>query len=397
MKKVLIIGAGFLQSFVIRKARELGYYTLAVDLNPCAEGFKYCDKYARINITDEQACYEFAKKNNVDGVLTAATDYGVLTAAYVAEKMELPGLSYNTAKIIKNKYLVRKKLFEMGADDTERCYEVSGSDDVIKIKELIKYPVMVKPCDGSGSRGATKVEAESDIEKACEVAMGQSLTHRAIIEPFISGKEYGVESFCWGEEKKVLAIMAKEMTKPPYYAELGHAIPSGLSDDTEQKIKTCVKKALNALDINFGSVNMDILLTENNDVHIVDMGARMGGNLIGSHIIPYGTGIAYIENMIRAAVGDPVNLNPITEKKCVATRILALTPGKIEELPDFEKIRNEYCVGIEHHLKIGDIIREYHTNLDGCGYVVAVGERATENVECAKEMLDCNIKREEVI
>lgn len=394
MKKVLIIGAGFLQSFVIKKAKELGYFTLAVDANPNAEGFKYCDEYAVINIVDEKACCEFAQSQNIDGVLTAATDYGVLTAAYIAEKLKLPGLKYETAKVIKNKYLVRKKLYEMGADDTGKCYEISDIEELVEIREDISFPVMVKPCDGSGSRGAAKVDFIEELETACAAAMSNSLTHKAIIEPFIFGKEYGVESFCYNDEKFVLGVMEKQMTNPPYYAELGHCIPSGLPQEVEEKIKRCVKKALEALDINFGSVNMDLLLAEDNNVHIVDIGARMGGNLIGSHIIPYGTGICYIENMIKAAVGDCVDFSSVMPKICVATRLLALTPGKVKALPDFEKIEEEYGVEIEHHLKAGDVINEYHTNLDGCGYVVSRQDNkllATSNAAEALKKVDNEI------
>ena len=104
MKKILVIGAGFLQSFVIKKAKELGYYTLAVDLNPNAEGFEYADEHGVINIVDKEKCLEFAKAHQVDGVLTAATDYGVLTASHIAEKMNLKGINFASATCIKNKF-----------------------------------------------------------------------------------------------------------------------------------------------------------------------------------------------------------------------------------------------------------------------------------------------------
>ena len=78
MKKLLVIGAGFLQNFVIEKAKQLGYYVLAVDGNPDAAGFKNADEYAAINIVDEKACFEYAKEKKIDGVMTAATDFGVL-------------------------------------------------------------------------------------------------------------------------------------------------------------------------------------------------------------------------------------------------------------------------------------------------------------------------------
>ena len=98
MKKILIIGAGFLQSFVIKKAKSVGYETLAVDADPNAIGFRFADKYEVINIVDEKACLAYAQKENIDGVLTAATDYGVLTAAYIAREMHLGGLGRKADK-----------------------------------------------------------------------------------------------------------------------------------------------------------------------------------------------------------------------------------------------------------------------------------------------------------
>ena len=229
MKKVLVIGAGFLQTYVIRKAKEMGYITFAVDANEKAPGFAYADDHAVINIVDEKACLAYAREKKIDGVLTAATDYGVLTASYIAETMGLPGLRYESAKRIKNKYLIRKCLFENKIDDTEQAYLVDEKTDIEAMKEVLRYPVMVKPCDGSGSRGANRVDGPNDLAEACRVACEASLTHHAEIETFIVGQEYGVESLVVRGKAYVLGIMKKTMTAPPYYAELGHQIPSGLS------------------------------------------------------------------------------------------------------------------------------------------------------------------------
>ncbi|MBQ5648591.1 MAG: carbamoyl-phosphate synthase large subunit, partial [Clostridia bacterium] len=135
MKKILIIGAGFLQAFVIKRAKELGYYTCAVDGNKDAVGKKYADKFETISIIDEKACLEFAKKENINGVLTAATDYGVLTAAYIARELGLRGLDYGVAGLIKNKYRVRKRLYENGVDDTKQAYEVDENTDIAELSK----------------------------------------------------------------------------------------------------------------------------------------------------------------------------------------------------------------------------------------------------------------------
>ncbi len=384
MKKILIIGAGFLQAFVIEKAKAMGYETLTVDANPNAEGFKYADKYKVVNVVDEEACLEYAKEEKIDGVLTAATDYGVLTAAHIAQKMNLPGLKYDVAQLIKNKYRVRKCLYENHVDDTEQAYEVNGDTDIEELSEKIQFPVMVKPCDGSGSRGASRVDSKKDFKKACEYAMSSSITHRAEVESFIVGKEYGAESIVVDGEVHVLGIMRKWMTEPPYYAELGHAIPTDLPSEVEKKAKKCVENAIKALGINFGSVNMDMLITGNGKIHIVDIGARMGGNMIGPCVIPYGTGIDYMANMICNVVGDKVDLTPDIHGT-VATRLLAFDKdGVVKQLPDFDMLEKEYGVEIYHHLEVGQEINEYHTNLDGCGYIISKSENiddAVNNVE----------------
>lgn len=388
MKKVLIIGAGFLQDFVIRKAKSMGYETYAVDADENAVGFRSADKHAVINIVDEKACLEYARKVNIDGVLTAATDYGVLTAAYIAKEMHLSGLDYEVAKLIKNKYRVRKRLFEARVDDTEQAYEVDATTDISALRESLAFPVMVKPCDGSGSRGAARVDSFEQLVSACETAMSVSITHRAEIETFIVGREYGAESFVINGEIHVLSIMRKKMTDPPYYAELGHAIPTDLPPAVEEKARQCVEKAIKALGINFGSVNMDMLITADGKIHIVDVGARMGGNMIGPCVIPYGTGIDYIANMIKGAVGDSVDFTP-NPHTAVATRLLAFWENKtVETLPDFEKIENEYGVEIYHHMSVGDEIHKYRTNLDGMGYIIARDDdvaKATVKAERALE------------
>lgn len=407
MKKILIIGAGFLQDFVIRKAKQMCYYTLTVDADSSAIGFSHADKSAVINIVDEEACLQFAKEEQIDGVLTAATDYGVLTASYIAEHMELPGLNYESAKLIKNKYLVRKKLFENHVDDTEQAYEVTADTDLDTLAQLLTYPVMVKPCDGSGSRGASRVDHPAELPKACKYAMDGSITHRAEIESFIKGREYGAESLVVDGEIYVLAVMKKWMTEPPYYAELGHGIPCGLPEEVEQRAKEIVSKAIAVLGINHGSVNMDLLITEKGNIHIIDIGARMGGNLIGSHIIPYGTGIDYMGNMLKAAVGDAPDwtvCDRMLAHTAVATKLLAFKGGIVKKSPDavFEEINGTMTtatvdkgvagtaadIEIYHHIAVGDIVNEYHTNLDGCGYIVARSKTVELAEKAASEALN---------
>ncbi len=395
MKKILIIGAGFLQRFVIQKAVEMGYWVAAADGNNQAVGFADAHAHYVVDIKDKAACLDCAKRRKIDGVLTAATDYGVETAAYIADNLGLPGLSCKAAQTVKNKFRVRQILCEAGADEAEPSVEVRDEDTAESVKDWLSYPVMVKPCDGSGSRAVVKVSEPSALWPACRTAIESSISRKAVIEPFADGTEYGVELLVHEGVPHVLAVIKKWMTSPPYYAELGHAIPSGLPDEVERRVAAAAEKAVLALGIMTGAVNMDVLVTAQGAVHIVDVGARMGGNLIGSHIIPMGTGYNYMGNLIRAAAGDPVSL-PRGGGRPVATRLLALTPGTVAQLPDFEELAGRFDVRIYHHLRVNGAIPLYRTNLDGCGYVVAFGGTPKETsgrAERALRAIDAAIQR----
>lgn len=395
MKKILIIGAGFLQSFVIQKAKAMGYYTITIDKNPNSIGFQFADEYEVIDITDYEESLKYALLKNVDGVMTAATDYGVITAAYIAKHMNLPGLKLDVAKLVKDKYSVRKTFYENKVDDLSQFYEISSISDIDKITPMLKFPVIVKPSDGSGSKGIRRVDTVLEFKEACNLALKSSLNGTVLVEDFIDGTEYGVESFVYKGKIYVLSVMGKYMTEPPNYAELGHFIPSGLS--IEDKVKDIVTRAISVLGINFGAVNMDVLVTQDNRICIIDVGARMGGNLIGSHIIPIGTGINYLENLIRASVNEDINLKPTRKSQSITTRLLALKPGKIKKLPNFNDIEEDYQVKIYHYLEVGKQISKYRTNLDGLGYIVSISDNidgANIRAEEAKKAIDAGIIRE---
>ena len=166
-------------------------------------------------------------------------------------------------------------------------------------------------------------------------------------------------------------------------------IPTDLPYETESKARECVKRAIKALGINFGSVNMDMLITESGSVHIIDIGARMGGNMIGPFIIPYGTGIDYMTQMIRNAAGDCVTFTE-NERTPVVTRLITFESGVVTTLPDFERIERDFGVEIYHHLTLGQRVNEYHTNLDGCGYIIAVADtvqKAIANADGALKVI----------
>lgn len=380
MKKILFIGAGFLQSFIIKRAYDLGYYVYAIDANSEAIGFKYTHENEVIDITNVKECLEYAKRIKPDGVVTAATDYGIISTAKIIEELNLIGPSLKTAKIIKNKYEVRKRLYETKSDDLGQFYLVNNINDIDEVKEKVRMPLIVKPADSSGSRGISEIRDSEDLISAVKFALKASLSNKVLIEDYIEGIEYGVESIVINNKIFVLGIMEKKMTNKPFYAELGHKIPIE-NKKVQDKITKLVKKAIVNLGINNTAINMDVLVDIKNNVNIIDVGIRMGGNLIGSHIIPRATKYDYMGNIIKLALGDKCEIpRKSKEIDCIETRILAFDPGVIEGIPDFRKIESEYNINVFFTKKEGDVIQKYRDNTDGCGYILSDSNKNLDEI-----------------
>lgn len=388
MKTVLSIGAGPLQAPAIRKARALGFQVFAVDGNPRAVGAGDCDVFRAIDIKDQDACCRFAHEAGVDGVFTAATDVGVLTGAWIAEQLGLAGLRYATARRLKNKSSVRTRWAEAGVTNDFRFVEIDDLTKAVLLCRNVGFPLIVKPVDGSGSKGVRRVDRVEEVESAVSEALNHSQVRRAMAESFVEGSEYGVESFVIGSVPHVLAVMKKTMTKPPVYAELGHVCPSDLSPDIEMRLRAKVEQAIAALGIECGSVNMDVIVDRSGEVSIVDIGGRMGGNLIGSHIVPLSTGIDVLAAVVQAAVGQVPLLQPV-HRRFIATRLLDFPPGVILDIKDLKAIQARPEVrDVVLTVEPGSTVRPYVTNQDACGYVVVEGSSIVDAEQLAREVRD---------
>lgn len=378
MSTILSIGAGPLQVPVIRKIKELGHRAIAVDANPSSPGFRIADECAVIDIVNTAECLAYASVKAIDGVVTVATDLGVMTTARIAAELGLPGLDPLVADFVRDKHAVRRKLRDGRICSVLDYWMLKSESDVQCLKDAIRYPVIVKPTDGSGSRGVRRVDQPEDLRAAFLSAIQCSLTASVLAETFVTGNEFGVESFVADKRVHVLGVMRKTMTPAPNYAELGHACPAVIKPHLLQRIKESVQATITCLGINYGSVNMDLLVTTDESVVIIDIGARMGGNLIGSHIIPLSCGIDLLGNTVNAALGNPVDFAQ-HEERFIATRLLDFGPGTIVSIGDYRPLLdNKKVLDILVNTEVGREVSEYRTNQDSCGYVVVTedSERA---------------------
>jgi len=392
-KKILVIGAGDYQVPLIKRIRELKYEVYCLDYNSEASGFSYSDGFAVIDVCDVDKCYAYAKNLGIDAVMTYGSTMTLPTVAYIAERLNLTALNGETAKLSKSKYAIKKRLADKGLNIKGEFFS-SNTIDEAKQKKY-SYPCVIKPSDGSGSKGVSIVHSQAELNMAIEYAFMSARYGEIYAESFIPGNEYSVECFVDKEDIYVYAIVKSTFVRNADKSiSYGHRTPSGLSEGEIDVIEKEVTNAINALDINFGNVNFDVILSEDDKKpYIIDVGIRAGQNLIASHFVTLSRGVNMMDNLIYLALNEreKVNLKP-NKKIPIATRLLIYNPGKIMEIKPMEElIGNNHIVDIVLRKNVGDILREYQDKSDTCGWVVADGvtpDDAEYNAQMAKDVIE---------
>jgi len=309
MKKLAIIGASYLQLPLVRKAKEMGIETHCFAWEEDAICKTIADFFYPISILDKESILEVCERIDIDGIISIASDAAVPTVSYVAEKMALIGNDFKDSIVTTDKFKMRKRFSEFSVASPKFCIAESeySIDD-------FRFPVIVKPTDRSGSRGVKKVENLGDVQVAVQRAKNESFAKKAIIEEYISGSEVSVESVSWQGKHYILAITDKVTTEEPYFVELEHHQPSLLSPEILIKIKDETQKALTALNIKYGASHSEFKITTAGDVFAIEVGARMGGDFIGSHLVQLSTGYDFLKGVIDISLGhfeEPI----LTKKK----------------------------------------------------------------------------------
>ena len=382
MKRVLIIGAGNYQMPAIQRVRNLGYEAYCVDYKQGQPGFVHANGYRVIDVKDKESCLVYARELGIDGVLTWGSTLTLQTVSYIGEALNLPCMPMETAEISMNKYLIRKKLTDCGLNSGGNVFEIHNWSDAEN--HIYEVPFVVKPCDGSGSKGVRIVFDKSEIEPAIRYAFDGARNSKIYVEPFIPGEEFSVEAYACDGEVYLYSIVKTEFHWQKEFPVYGQTTYLGITQHLEALIETEIKRAVKVLGVNFGPVNFDIIISSSNGKpYIIDVGIRNGQNLIASHIVPYSRGVDELDNSINLCLGRKVNPIPGC-KKDISSRLLIYKPGLIKEIRSVkELIGQDHIVDIILRKNVGDVLPRYQTKADICGWVLTEGRTPEESREWA--------------
>ncbi len=361
MKKIAIIGANEFQNKLILKAKELGCETHVFAWKSGDIGEKTADFFYPISIVEKEKILQECKKIKPDAVVSIASDLAVITVNYVADALGLNCNNPSDSLICTNKFEMRKALKNSGIK-TPEFQKINKPEDL----RINKFPLVVKPTDRSGSRAISLVNNKEELEQAVTSAVDNSFEKNAIVEEVIEGNEYSCECISYHGEHHFLTITKKYTTGFPKCIETGHIQPSDLSDSQIDKVKQIVFKGLEALNIKNGASHTEFKIDDEDNIGIIEIGARMGGDCIGSDLVKISTGYDFVKMVIDVALGQKPSFERVNEPKIAVIKFIFSK----EDLEKVKQIEKETPELVYYKSKIEDMGHEIIDSSSRYGFYI---------------------------
>lgn len=390
MKKILLLGGSAQQIIAIETAKKLGLYTILCDYLPDNPGQYHADKFYLLSTTDKEAILEVAQKENIDGILAYASDPAAPTAAYVAEKLNLPTNPYQSVEILCNKDKFRTFLSQNGFN-APQSGGYASKEKVFSDIERYRLPIIIKPVDSSGSKGVTVLHDISKLREAVDFAFAFSRSHRIIVEEFIEKKHpYLIGGDIFVSDGKVILwglMNCHRDSSVNALVPVGKSYPLELADDDIQNVRDALQKMVDKLHIHCGAMNVELVVDQNNRVWPIDIGPRNGGNMIPD-LIGLIFGVDVVEMTVKAAMGEYNPMNIGTSVPYYATHNLhSNRDGVFKEIVFSDQLK-PYILKECIYKKQGDAVEFFDNAAKALGIIFLKFETMSEMQNILKNIND---------
>lgn len=379
MKKALLLCTSHNDLGLIRALRKLGYYIVATGNREDSPGEKWVDKYRKADYSDQELILSIAREEQIDVICQCCNDYGVYTAAYVAEQLGLPGYdSYETTLILHNKDRFKKFA---GEHNILTPASVSFEDERTagEAVETMEFPLIVKPVDASAGNGIARISGPEEKEKAIKGAFEKSKAKRIVIEPYIEGTQHGFCTFLVNQKVVACCTNNEYSIINPYRVEID-TFPADNWKDVYPVLVEQIEKMARLLSLKDGIFHLQYIYQDGKP-WIIEVMRRVLGNMysVPANMLT-GTDWDYWETRARCGMdcsGIPRNT---VQEGCFAYKaIMADTEGKIKQI----KIPESYSKYVFEQFfvhKEGDVITDHKKDPVGFLFMMFSGQEEMKSV-----------------
>lgn len=371
---VLLFGCGELQQSIAKRAQKMGLFVVGID--PCADAAckDDMDAFEVVGGQDFEGTLAVARKYNVRGIVTAATDKPLVMMARVAKELNLPFYSVETAQWSTDKFQMKQRFMEGGVP----CAQGRLIHNADEAKDLY-FPVICKPRDNSGSRGVKLCRNLQELQACIDEALQYSKLDTVLVEEFIEGREFSIESLHYNGKSEVIQFTEKKTTPFPYNVELGHKQPANLTDGQRDAIREIVSKISVALKFENCPSHTELKVNERG-IFVIETSPRLGGDYITSTLTPLSTGINMEDQLLHISLGEKVDTKTGRVEKASGVCFFDFPEGKVVKIDhEIAKVGSwprVYAFNLK--LKEGDTVGKITSSLNRYGEFIVSGENREE-------------------
>ncbi|WP_328456924.1 MULTISPECIES: ATP-grasp domain-containing protein [unclassified Amycolatopsis] len=294
-------------------------------------------------------------------------ELGCSAAAVVNERLGWPGTRPGALETFRDKAKLRAAVGDLAGVPVAHAV----CDTLAELGRAIArigYPCIVKPVDGTGSAGVTRLDGPADAEALTE------LDRPHLVEEFLHGSEYSVEAMSSPRGHRILAITEKATTGAPHFVETGHTLPVDPGQATA--IADLVAATLDAAGYHYGVSHTEVMLTTDGP-RLIESHGRPGGDRI-SDMLGLALGEDVFEQSMAVVFGRPTPAGP-ARRRVAGIRYVTFPPGTPVPAVDLTAVSALPGV-VEAHLSAvpGDRPPVVRQSRDRHGFVVAVGDTREE-------------------
>ena len=375
-KKLLLLGGSLQQIPALVTARKMGYKTVLCDYLPDNPGRQYADHYHCISTVDREAVLQIAEQEKIHGILAYATDPAAATAAYVAEKLGLPGHPLESVEILTNKERFRKFL-RLHGFHTPKAKGYSCVEEACKDLAGFKLPVLVKPVDSSGSKGVSILFSAEGLEEKARYALSFSRLKRFLMEAYVELEGYQVAGDGFSVDGKLIYRCFGndhfDLHNPNPFVPVAASFPIDRPEAVQDKSHDEIQRLLTLLKMKNGAYNFDIRIDQKGNVCLMEVGPRNGGNYIPQVIRCASEGMCDpVCHSIMAAAGEDLSgiRMPTIKGFWSYYAVHSKEAGVLREIRIEEKVRENNIAESHMNFRIGEHVPVFTASNQAIGILL---------------------------
>jgi len=379
MKKLLILGGSNCQKNAVIYSKSLGYEVIIADYSAAPAAGLYADQLVPVSTFDAAGCIKAANQFGIDGVLTMGTDQPVLTAALVADALQLPSaIGPREAKSVTNKKIM-KTLFKNNGIPSVNYKLIHSGSTLSDIKDL-SSPVVLKPLDSQGQRGVYRLEDKQLAFHYLDQTLSFSREKEALLEEYYPSDEITVSGWIHESQLTILAITDRILLQDPVHIGIctSHRFPS-IHMDQYTEIKEISEKIVNAFCLRNGPLYVQMLIGETG-IMVNEVAARIGG-AFEDVIIPRISGFNILDAVIRTSLGMEVDTSSLKNFDCskslveASVQLMFADPGVISTVTPLEELlKLDQVIDAGYNYQPGDEIKSIENATARFGHCVLVSD-----------------------